>query len=69
MDDAESAPITAPVVKKGDAGSSGVSPKRVQPLTRSTSLELVARKRKRPAQAGPKRRDVSESSQPETLDV
>jgi len=70
QDNAESAPITALVVEKGGAGSSSISPKRMEPPSQSTSLELVVRKRKRLAWAGPeKRRDTPESSQPETLEV
>ena len=49
---------------------SGVSPKGEKPSTQSTSLELEARKSKRPARAGPeKRKDTPESPQPETLKV
>ena len=46
QDDSESASITSPIIDKGDVGSSGVPPKGVEPLTQSTSPELVARKRK-----------------------
>jgi len=52
-DDTKFALITTPIIEKVCAGSSNVPPKGTEPLTRSTSPDLVAHKRKHPALSWP----------------